>query len=46
MCASILTASMKGMAIGGKQQMGRVRQLIGGKRCGPDPMRIAGKMNP
>lgn len=36
---------MKGMAIGGKQQMGRVRQLIGGKRSGADPQRIAGKMN-
>lgn len=36
---------MKGMAIGGKQQMGRVRQMIGSKRSGADPMRIAGKMN-
>lgn len=37
---------MKGMAIGGKQNVGRVRQLIGSKRSGAAPMRIAGKMNP
>ena len=36
---------MKGMAIGDKQQMRRVRQMIGGKRSGAAPMRIAGKMN-
>ena len=36
---------MKGMAIGGKQNAARMRQLIGGKRSGADSMRIAGKMN-
>ena len=36
---------MKGMAIGGKQNDGRMRQRIGGKRSGADPMRMGGKMN-
>lgn len=33
------------MSIGGKQNVGRVRQMIGGKRFGADPMRMGGKMN-